>query len=75
MEKDVNLNKIITGLDICSNTMTAREGFIFAKKICGELAVEIADNPEGGLIIKIDRFTTIHVFQPYSDIDRIYYES
>jgi hypothetical protein len=69
----VNLDSIIRGLDECQNKMKAEEGILFARNLGEKLGAKVINNPEGGIIIYIDQ-NTIHVFQPYPDIDRMYYE-
>jgi hypothetical protein len=68
-----NFNNIIRGLDECQNKMKAEEGILFARKLGEQFGAKVMNNPEGGIIIYLDQ-NTIHVFQPYPDIDRMYYE-
>jgi hypothetical protein len=67
------LYKIISGLDHCRQTKNAKDGFVFTKNLCKDLGVDTTENVGGGLIIRTVDFT-IHVFQPFPDIDRVYYE-
>ncbi|MEY8200460.1 MAG: hypothetical protein RPS47_14585 [Colwellia sp.] len=53
--------------------MNAKEGLSFLENLSGEIGAKVDCNPEGGIIIRLDEHT-IHVWQPYPDIDRIYYE-
>ena len=71
--QDSPLDRIICNLEECRKTMNAKEGLSFLENLSGEIGAKVDCNPEGGIIIRLDEHT-IHVWQPYPDIDRIYYE-
>jgi len=69
-EPQVNLAVMIEAL---KQYLSAKGGVPLARERTRQLGGTVNANPEGGIIIKIDG-TTIHVWQPYPDIDYIYYE-
>ena len=73
MMATANSEIILKSLEEFRKTMTANVGLNSAELLCKKIGVTVEENPEGGLIIKVDGYT-IHVFQPYPDIDKIYYE-
>jgi hypothetical protein len=67
------LQRLIHGLDEYCKVVNAKEGILLARNLSEKLGADVINNSEGGIIIHLG-LTTIHVFQPYPDIDRIYYE-
>lgn len=72
-ESDDTMERFILGLDKCRQEMKAKEGLDYAQKQGVALGGIVKSNPAGGLIIYIFGHV-VHVWQPYQDIDRIYYE-
>jgi hypothetical protein len=64
---------MINALDEYRKNLTASKGLEYAKSTAIELGGSVIDNPDGGTIIVIAG-ETVHVWQLFPDIDRIYYE-
>jgi hypothetical protein len=67
------LKSMINALKSYRANNTAKEGLELAKRCANELGGSVDDNPEGGIIINL-LGSQIHVWQPYPDIDYIYFE-
>jgi len=70
---DGSLDRIVQCLEDCRIKMTVKEALIVVKELCGKEGAPVNDNPEGGIVISMNHHT-IHAWQVYEDIDRIYYE-
>ena len=69
----LELTNMINALNSYRTNNTANEGLDLARRYANKLGGTVEDNPEGGIIIKL-MGSQIHVWQPYPDIDYIYFE-